>query len=124
MSREEAGARYEFPTFVGHAYQPGDAPGSTSVTLLRVEYPEYVLDAILGATNQEPGPYPNVGRRRQLRGPTEPADAEVPSARGNHAARALSLSHLPPGGARHRFGDQTQLRDDAVLAADGEADAF
>ena len=56
MSREEAAARYELPTFVGHAYQPGDAPGSTSVTLLSVEYPEYVLDAVLGATNQEPGP--------------------------------------------------------------------
>jgi hypothetical protein len=56
MSREEAAAHYDSPTFVGHAYQPGDAPGSTRVALLTVEYPEYVLDAILGAANQEPGP--------------------------------------------------------------------
>jgi hypothetical protein len=56
MSREEAATRYDLPTFVGHAYQPGDAPASTSVTLLSVEYPEYVLEAILGLANQEPVP--------------------------------------------------------------------
>jgi hypothetical protein len=55
MSREGAAARYDLPTFVGQAYQPGDAPASISVTLLSVEYPEYVLEAILGATNREPG---------------------------------------------------------------------
>lgn len=54
MSRQEAAARYDLPIFVGHAYQPGDSPGSTSVTLLSVEYPEYVLDAILGVTDEEP----------------------------------------------------------------------
>lgn len=61
MSREAAAARYQLPTFVGHAYQPGDAPGSTSVTLLSVEYPEYVLDAILGATTKSPGRSPTLG---------------------------------------------------------------
>ena len=56
ISREEAASRYDLPIFVGHAYQPADAPASTSVTLLSVEYPEYVLRAILGAADQEPGP--------------------------------------------------------------------
>lgn len=56
MSREEAAARYDLPTFIGHAYQPGGEPGSTSVTLLSVEYPGYVLHTILGATSQEPRP--------------------------------------------------------------------
>jgi hypothetical protein len=54
MSREEAATRFGLPSLVAHAYQAGDAPASTSVTLLSVEYPEYVLGALLGAANQEP----------------------------------------------------------------------
>lgn len=51
MSREEAASRYGLPTFVGHAYEAGDSLDSTSVTLLSVDDPEYVLHALLGVAD-------------------------------------------------------------------------
>ena len=51
MSREEAARRYGLPTFVGHAYEAGDNPDSTSVTLLSVDDPEYVLGTLLGVAD-------------------------------------------------------------------------
>lgn len=52
MSRDEAASRYGLPTFVGHAYQAGGDPGTTSVTLLSVDDPEYVLETLLGVADQ------------------------------------------------------------------------
>jgi hypothetical protein len=48
MSRQEAFERFGLPTFVGHSYGLGNQPGSTAVTLLSSEYPEYVAEQILG----------------------------------------------------------------------------
>ena len=48
LSREEALDHYGIPTFVAHAYSEGDEPGSTRVTLLSVEHPDYVTEEILG----------------------------------------------------------------------------
>jgi Restriction endonuclease len=48
MSREEAAERYDIPTFVGHHYGVGSEPGSTAVTLMSPEYPEYVAELLLG----------------------------------------------------------------------------
>jgi hypothetical protein len=48
MSRKEALERYGLPAFVGHSYGPGTEPGSTAVTLLSPEYPEYIAEQILG----------------------------------------------------------------------------
>jgi hypothetical protein len=48
MSRQEAFERFRLPTFVGHSYRPGSQPGSTTVTLLSPEYPEYIAEHILG----------------------------------------------------------------------------
>ena len=48
MSRQEAANRFGLPEFFGHAYQRGDTPKSTRVTLLSTEYPDYVGEALLG----------------------------------------------------------------------------
>lgn len=48
MSRAEAFERFGIPTYVGHHYKPGDEPGSTNVTLLSPEYPEYVAEMLTG----------------------------------------------------------------------------
>jgi hypothetical protein len=48
MFRSEAFERFGLPTFVGHAYGTGTQPGSTAVTLLSTEYPEYIAEQILG----------------------------------------------------------------------------
>lgn len=57
MTREEAAERYGLPTYVGHSYTPGDKPGSTFITILSPEYPEYVAETIFGidATISERG---------------------------------------------------------------------
>jgi hypothetical protein len=52
LSRERAEALYQIPEFVGHAYAPGDGPGSTRVTLLSPECPEYVAEALLGVASE------------------------------------------------------------------------
>ena len=43
-SREEAQRFFGLPTFVGHCYKPADTPGSTNITLISPEYPEYVTE--------------------------------------------------------------------------------
>jgi hypothetical protein len=48
MSRRQAADRFGLPEFVGHAYQAGEAPTSTNVTILSVKYPHYVAEALLG----------------------------------------------------------------------------
>jgi len=48
MSREEAAERFNVPMFVGHHYGAGGEPGSTSVTLVSPEHPEYVAELLLG----------------------------------------------------------------------------
>jgi hypothetical protein len=48
MSRRQATDYYGLPAFVGHAYQSGDTPTSTVVTLLSTEYPDHVAGALLG----------------------------------------------------------------------------
>jgi hypothetical protein len=42
----EAAARLGVPTFVGHAYAAGDTPGSTVVTIVSPEHPEYIEDLL------------------------------------------------------------------------------
>ncbi|HEV2891137.1 MAG TPA: restriction endonuclease [Frankiaceae bacterium] len=48
MSRQEARDQFGLPTFVAHVYGQGDQPGSTRVTLLSPEYPECVVEEVLG----------------------------------------------------------------------------
>ena len=50
LSREDAFNLYGIPTFVGHAYGPGDEPGSTSVHLMSTEHPKYIAECLLGLT--------------------------------------------------------------------------
>lgn len=47
MTREEAADR-GLPTFVGHCYRPADTPGSTLVTVISTEHPEYICELLLG----------------------------------------------------------------------------
>jgi hypothetical protein len=47
LPREVARERFGLPTFVGHAYGPGESPGSTRCTLISAENPEYVRDLLL-----------------------------------------------------------------------------
>jgi hypothetical protein len=54
MSRQQATDRFGLPVFVGHAYQPGEEPTSTRVTLLSTEYPNYVAEALLGVAVDSP----------------------------------------------------------------------
>lgn len=53
MSREQARDRFGLPDFVGHAYEPGDEPGSTRVTLLSTGYPEYIAETLFGVAVDE-----------------------------------------------------------------------
>lgn len=48
LSRQEAMMHFGLPVFAGHSYGPGEAAGSTSVTLISSEHPDYVMDAVLG----------------------------------------------------------------------------
>lgn len=48
MTREQAKARLGLPVFVGHAYSAGSEEGSTNVTLLSPEYPEYIAETFFG----------------------------------------------------------------------------
>ncbi len=48
MSREEAAERFNLPMFVGHHYGAGSKPGSTRVTMMSPEHPEYVAELLLG----------------------------------------------------------------------------
>ena len=48
LSREEAMKHFGLPVFAGHYYRPGDSAGSTRVTLVSSEHPDYVKDALLG----------------------------------------------------------------------------
>jgi hypothetical protein len=52
LTREEAQERFGIPTFVGHVYSSGDAPGSVGVTLMSPEYPEYVAEHLLPQASQ------------------------------------------------------------------------
>jgi hypothetical protein len=57
LSREEAAARFGFPTFVGSYYGPGDTPGSTRVFRLIPgddRYPGYIAEFLLGRPQPEP----------------------------------------------------------------------
>lgn len=47
MSRDEA-RKYGIETFVGHVYSEGSTPGSTRVTVLTPQHPEFVVDHLLG----------------------------------------------------------------------------
>jgi hypothetical protein len=47
-SRAEAAERFGLPTFVGHCFSGGDTPGTTQVTLMSTEYPDYVAEHLLG----------------------------------------------------------------------------
>lgn len=42
-----AAKRLGITTFVGHHYGPGEQHGSTSVTLVSAEYPNYIADLLL-----------------------------------------------------------------------------
>jgi hypothetical protein len=42
------------PEFVAHPYGLGDATESTSVVLLSTDDPEYVAEALLGVTSEDP----------------------------------------------------------------------
>lgn len=53
LTREEASARYGLPAFVAHSYTAGDTPTSTNITLLSAEHPDYILEVLLGVS-QEP----------------------------------------------------------------------
>jgi len=46
-TREEAAQRFGLPTFVGHAYGPGEDQKSTRITLISPEHPEYVVECLL-----------------------------------------------------------------------------
>jgi hypothetical protein len=48
LTRGQAADLYGLPTFVAHAYGPGDMPGSTSVRLLSTEHPSAVAEALFG----------------------------------------------------------------------------
>lgn len=52
LSREEATKHFGLPVFVGHSYGPGDSAGSTRVTLISGEHPDYVRDALLGLAEE------------------------------------------------------------------------
>lgn len=52
-SREEAIEHFGLPVFVGHSYGAGDSPGSTAVTLISTEYPDYVREALLGLADED-----------------------------------------------------------------------
>lgn len=55
LSREEAAARYELPTFVGCYYGPGETPGSLRVFQLSPEddrYAGYIAEFLLGVPSQ------------------------------------------------------------------------
>ena len=54
LSREEAAQRYGAPTFVAHSYAPGAEPGSTRVTLLSPDDPEYVAEELLDVPASRP----------------------------------------------------------------------
>lgn len=47
LSREQAKERFGLPTFVAHAYGPGDSPGSTTSTLISTERPEHITALLL-----------------------------------------------------------------------------
>ena len=51
-TRGEAKEFFGLPTFVGHAYSNGDAPGSVSVTAMSPERPEYVAKHLLPTLGQ------------------------------------------------------------------------
>lgn len=48
MTREEAADRFGLPTFVGHCYGPADTPGSTLITVISTEHPDYICQLLLG----------------------------------------------------------------------------
>lgn len=48
LTREESSEHPAVPTFVGHCYRAGDAPGTTSVTLMSAEYGDLVVEQLLG----------------------------------------------------------------------------
>jgi hypothetical protein len=51
-SREEAMNQFGLPVFVGHFYGPGGSPGSTAVTLISTERPDYVREVLLGLVDE------------------------------------------------------------------------
>jgi Restriction endonuclease len=51
---QEAAVRFGLPAFVAHAYQRGEVPTSTSVTLLSTEYPEHVAESLFGVAVDHP----------------------------------------------------------------------
>jgi hypothetical protein len=52
MTRDEARERFGLPAFAAHGYGSGDEPGSTRVTFLSTESPEYVAEVLLGIQGQ------------------------------------------------------------------------
>jgi hypothetical protein len=48
MSRAEAFEQFGVPTYVGHCYEPGSAPGSISTTLLSPQYPHNIVKMLTG----------------------------------------------------------------------------
>jgi hypothetical protein len=54
MSREQARESWGLPIYVGHVYGPGEQAGSTSVTILSPEYPEYVVETLFGVALEAP----------------------------------------------------------------------
>ena len=48
LTRDQARERFGLPDFAAHGYGSADQPGSTRMTLLSTEYPDYVAEALLG----------------------------------------------------------------------------
>jgi Restriction endonuclease len=53
LTREQAAELYGLPTFVAHAYGPGEQPGWTSVTLLDTDRPSSVAEALFGVLHDD-----------------------------------------------------------------------
>lgn len=51
-TREQARNLWGLPAFVAHAYTSGDEPGTTSVTLISTQHPDYIAKILL---DSEPG---------------------------------------------------------------------
>ncbi|MEX0949011.1 MAG: restriction endonuclease, partial [Acidimicrobiia bacterium] len=47
LSRDQAAEHFGLPTFVGHCFSAGDDAGTTHVTLMSTEHPEYVAELLL-----------------------------------------------------------------------------
>jgi len=53
MTREDA-ARLGLAALVGHCYEAGDRPGSTAITVVSPDFPDYVAELLLGISDQGP----------------------------------------------------------------------